>query len=252
LFIADTLNYRLRHVRRGYVQTLVGSDPIDDTVIDMNQLPYTPRHTYAKLGPSGLSLRADGALVIADSHNHGILIYREGGLSLLAGTDDKTAPEHRGYADGTSQIALFDYPSDAAVAADGSVYICDEQNNAIRKIDRGGKVTTLAGGPHVKDKSSFSQGWVDGPGKVASFSSPTGICLDRHGNLVVADSFHHCIRIVSASGEVKTLAGNGKEGHVDGSGADSSFNWPQDVALLNDGSIAVADAENNSIRVITY
>lgn len=86
-------------------------------------------------------------------------------------------------------------------------------------------------------------------GTPASFGTPTDITTDGH-NLYVVDTFYNKIRkIVIATGEVTTLAGSGKKGATDGTGAAASFNEP--VSITTDGSnLYVSDRENHKIRKI--
>jgi len=103
-------------------------------------------------------------------------------------------------------------------------------------------VTTLAGcGGH---------GSTDGIGAAACFRAPYGITADGNGNLYVADANNHEIRkIVIATREVTTLAGNTMPGSADGTGTAASFNDPRAVAF-DGGNLYVADYGNNEIRKI--
>jgi uncharacterized repeat protein (TIGR01451 family) len=103
-------------------------------------------------------------------------------------------------------------------------------------------VSTLAG---------TDRGFVDGPGTVARFSTPRSVNLDAAGNLYVADHTNSCIRKISPSGIVSTLAGSGSAGFADGTGATAQFSGPDGVAVDAGGNVFVADAGNNCIRKIT-
>ena len=94
------------------------------------------------------------------------------------------------------------------------------------------------------------QGSADGASSVAQFNIPQGIAFDAAGNLYVADSANHRIRVVSPSGIVSTLAGS-TPGNVDGTTANAKFNYPGGVAVDSSGNVFVADSDNHSIRKIT-
>lgn len=147
-----------------------------------------------------------------------------------------------GGADGVAAATRFSDPFGLAVDGAGAVYLADAgSNNRIRKIDRAGVSTTLAGG---------AEGFADGAGAAAAFHTPSGIALDGAGNLYVADTGNNAIRKVTPAGVVSTLAGGGAPGFRDGKGAQARFNGPLGVALGPDGQVYVADTYNDRIRRI--
>ena len=108
----------------------------------------------------------------------------------------------------------------------------------------GGVVTTLAG--------SGSASFADGTGTNASFRYPSDAALLPDGNIVVAASHDHRIRIVTPAGVVTTLAGN-SQGSADGTGTNASFNYPSGVAVIpSTNIIVVADQGSHRIRLVTY
>ena len=148
----------------------------------------------------------------------------------------------RGLRDGPVLQARFADPYGIAVADDGTRYIADAgDNNRIRKLGVEGTVSTLAGSV---------EGFVDGVGTAAAFHTPSGIALDRAGNLYVADTGNHAIRKVTPQGVVTTLAGDGVAGSVDGPAAQARFNGPLGVAVDGAGNVFVADTYNDRIRRI--
>jgi len=161
-------------------------------------------------------------------------------FTTLAGTA-QTAGSNNGPAISTVR---FDYPAGAAVDKNGNVYIADEGNDTIRKITPAGVVTTLAGTAGVS-------GSANGTGPASSFNSPSGVAVDKNGNVYVADTGNNTIRVITASGVVSTLAGTaGVTGSANGTGPASSFTSPEDVAVDVNGNVFVADTGNNLIREI--
>eukprot|EP00976_Prorocentrum_cordatum_P012871 257450-Prorocentrum_minimum.AAC.1 len=158
-------------------------------------------------------------------------------VSTLAGTGV------RGYQDGEGNAAKFRRPWGVAVDEDGNVIVADTYNSRIRKISPQGLVSTLAG--------TGVRGHRDGEGAAAQFKSPSGVAVDREGNVFVADYDNHRIRKISPQGLVSTLAGTGVAGHRDGEGIAAQFNCPRGVAVDGEGNVIVADFVNKCIRRIS-
>ena len=136
----------------------------------------------------------------------------------------------RGHTDGTAARARFSDPFAIALAPDGKLYVADAgDTNRIRKVDAEGSVTTLP----------------------AVFDTPSGIALDKAGNLLVADTGANTIRRITPEGAVTTLAGDGIAGLRDGPAAQARFNGPIGVAADDKGDVYVADSYNDRIRLIT-
>lgn len=183
--------------------------------------------------PYGIAFDGGGAVVVSDQGNYKVRkIFSDNSTALLAGST-------YGYTNATGASAQFGLV--AGVARDGfnNAFICDAENNAIRKITSSGVVTTVAGG---------TQGENDGIGTAAQFYRPYGIVSDVNGNLYVADTYNHRIRKISTAGVVTTLAGS-TQGYADGTGAAAQFNYPFGIAIDASGNVYVG--ENCRIRKIT-
>jgi sugar lactone lactonase YvrE len=105
------------------------------------------------------------------------------------------------------------------------------------------KVSTLAG--------SGTAGCTNGTGTSAQFNCPSGIAVDSQGCVYVADRTNHCIRKVTSTGVVTTLAGSCTKGYADGNCTQAQFNCPSGVAVDKNGNVYVADQGNNCIRKIS-
>lgn len=162
-------------------------------------------------------------------------------LTLSGTTSTLAGSGAAAYADGAGVSAQFSSPY--AVTSDGSyVFVADSLNHRIRKIEIAtGLVTTLAG--------DGTGAYLDGVGAAAQFNNPNGITCDGP-NLYVADTGNHRIRkIVIATGLVSTLAGDGTNGYLDGTGTGARFNTP--YGLSADGVfVYLADTLNQRIRRI--
>jgi hypothetical protein len=176
-----------------------------------------------------------------------------------------------GNKDGVGTQAMFYRPGGVAVAADGTIYVSDTGNNAIRKIDANGQVTKVAGnflgsadGNFLGSSDGVFWGSSDGTGENAEFHNPQGISIDNEGNILVADRMNHAIRKVTPQGVVTTVAGSftgsgtaGLTGSSDGTdlvgsadGGGGRFDHPSDVVVDAAGNIYVADSGNHAIRKI--
>jgi sugar lactone lactonase YvrE len=204
-------------------------------------------------GPfDGVAADSADNVYVADSGNGTIRKVSPAGvvttLAGLAGT--------YGSADGTGSAARFARPFGVAVDSAGNVYVADQGNKTIRKVTPAGVVTTLAGLPGRSGSADGTGGMARFGGFPAGAGGPTGVAVDKAGNLYVADSWNGTIRKVTPAGVVATLAGlAGTYGSADGTGSaalfgrDPSFGvGPIGVAVDSAGNVYVADTDNNTIR----
>jgi sugar lactone lactonase YvrE len=127
----------------------------------------------------------------------------------------------------------FSDPFGVAAAADGTIYVADGVGaHRIYRITTTGTATILAGS---------EDGFADGRGEDARFSTPSGLALDGHGNLYVADTGNDAIRRVSPDGTVSTVTGSG-----------AGLNGPVGVAIDARGRLIVADTYNDRIVAIEH
>ncbi len=198
---------------------------------------------------TGFAVDAAGAVYL--NYNSTIMKYSASGtVTTIAGS-----PGLRGAVDGLGEAARFDTVAVVAVGVDGTIYVTDTDNHAIRTITAAGQVTTLAGRLHPSSDSYESRiGAQDGSGAAASFNNPRGLVVDRAGNIYVADRDNNTIRKVTPQGVVTTIAGlapSRAAGFVDGDLAKARFNHPSGIAVTADGICYVADSANHVIRQIS-
>ncbi len=142
--------------------------------------------------------------------------------------------------------ARLQLPAGLAFAPDGSVLVADSAHDRVRRIDPGGKITTIAGAGvpgYSGDGSSALE---------ATLSFPRGVAADSSGNVFIADTYNHCIRRVGADGNIETVAGTGEAGYS-GDGGDAKLATlaaPEAIAVGRDGSLYVADTGNNAVRKV--
>lgn len=188
--------------------------------------------------PFGIVVDSKDNIIIADggASNRIRRITPQGNVETLAGSDE-------GFADGNALQAKFNTPSGLAIDQDDNIIIADTSNNRIRKLDKKGQVTTIAG--------SGAAGYKDGAAADAMFDAPIGVAIDEQGNVFVADTYNDRIRKISKDGQVTTVAGSGVAGYKDGQTSEAAFDTPCGIAVDKQGNLFVADTGNRAIRRIT-
>ena len=189
--------------------------------------------------PHGVAADGNGTIYVADTINNTIRkITPDGVVTTLAGISQAS-----GSADGTGTVARFSCPQGVAVDVTGNVYVADTNNSTIRKITPAGVVATLAG-------SAGQGGSTDGSGTAARFCGPTSVAVDAAGNLFVADTGNHEIRMITPAGVVSTLAGQaGSTDFATGTGHTAHFSNPVGIAVGAQGYLYVTDAAYNTVLV---
>jgi sugar lactone lactonase YvrE len=131
-------------------------------------------------------------------------------------------------ANGQGTQASFLYPIGIAVDAAGNAFVADQYGNNIKEISPLGLVTSFAGDPNG------GSGSTNGQGTAALFNSPSGIVIDKNGNLYVTDNGNVAIREITSNGTVTTFA------------TIPSGNAPGALAIDASGNIYVTDNGNVS------
>ena len=234
LAIADTDNNAVRKLSlaTGAVTTLAGNGTqgsFDGSVLNASFN-----------SPIGVAVAASGAVFVSDSNSHVLRVIANGTVSTLAGSAGAA-----GFLDGTGSAARFYYPRGIALSADGSVlYVADSQNNAIRAVSTAtGSTITLAG--------TGAAMFLDGPMQLSGFNYPSDLSLATSSNMLyVADQSNYRIRAVNlTSGIVRTIAGNGAAGFLDGLSAMAFLNGPQ-LVQFDPSTGHVLFYDNNRLRSV--
>lgn len=267
LYIADTGNYEVRKVAGGTISTFAGHNSSGAGFAG----DLFPAANAKLWNPSSVAVDSASNVYIADPFNNvirivcqtqtptgcaaydfGSIAFAAGDINTFAGSnlDESTGQSISGYTGdgGRSTGALLNNPAFVLLDSAGNLYISDSDNDAIRKVDTTGKISTIAG-----DGSGIHGYTGDGgPATKARLNSPKGLAMDSANNLYIADSKNSVIRMVKANGIITTIAGTGVPGFSGDGGLATSakLNFPSNVAV-NGGKIYISDNANNTIRVLT-
>lgn len=255
-WVLDWNNHKIRKVVDGKFQTAVGTFIGDGDPAGAELKPEGADPRDVSLNhPTDIQFKPDGTMVLAAWHNHKIRI-------LDAESNKMTIACGRGYGyagDGgqfNAPAARLNQPKSVVLTPDGTLYILDQRNERIRKVDpQTNVITTVAG--------SGERGFDNAKGEPlnAKFNfenepspNPSGaLALGADGRLYVSDGTSHQIRVIDfEKNEIETIAGTGEAGFSgDGGPAkDAKVNNVRDMEFGPDGKLYLADTDNHRIRVI--
>jgi sugar lactone lactonase YvrE len=146
-------------------------------------------------------------------------------------------------------LGAFASPQYAAIDNQGNLYVSDEVHCRIRKINKSGIISTVAG------TGICGFAGDGGPAAKAQIYFPTGLATDSHGNVFVSDPINSRVRMIEASGMIHTVAGSGVWGFCgDGGRAKQAcLAYPTALAVVegqNFETLYIADSYNNRIRQV--
>jgi uncharacterized protein (TIGR03437 family) len=179
LYIADTLNLRIRKVSNGMITTVAGNGSAG---FSGDNGPATS----ARLGlPWGVAVDSAGNLYIADTYNSRIRRVSNGVITTVAGGGTAFPGDN-----GPATNAMLAGTTGVAVDSAGNIYIADTGNSRIRRVSNG-VITTVVG--------NGTQGFSgdNGSATSAQLAQPHGVAVDFAGNVYVADTDNNRIRLLT-------------------------------------------------------
>ncbi len=238
LYIAEEGAYRVRMVdREGKIRVVAGTGERGVLVDGM------PARDAKLTDPVAVAVDPSGRVWIAEYASHRIRrVDRNGTITSVAGDGQ---PGYNG--EGLPMYATqLHFPRALAADGAGNIFVADSLNHRVRRISPGGPVFTVAG--------SGIRGYAGDGGHavLAQFDRPSGVAVDREGNLFIADRNNHVIRQVTSEGYLHTMAGTGAPGYSgDGGPATAArLNYPSAVAVDSQGRVWIADTNNHRVRMI--
>ena len=192
----------------------------------------------------GITLDKKGNMYIAmREHNIISRIDTKGTMTRYAGSGQS------GFSGdgGPAANASFRVPAGLAFDSEGNLYIADRENHRVRKVDPKGYISTFAG----IGEAGFSGD--EGPAVKARLNLPSGVVVDKKGNLYISDRSNDRIRVVDKKGVIRTYAGSGVAGFQGDAGPalKAQLDKPFGIALDETKNLYIADRNNNRVRKVS-
>ncbi len=196
-------------------------------------------------GPSGFAFDTSGNMYVVDAMNNCVrVIDRFGIIRTYAGTGIAGFSGDGGRADS----AQFNHPEGCIMDKAGNLYISDGLNNCVRKINRAGIITTVAGIGGITPGFSGDSGMAT----AAHLNFPIGLAMSKKGDLYIADVANQRIRMIDSVGIIRTIAGTGSRGFSGDSGAalTAKLNFPYVICTDTSNNLYILDNNNFRIRKV--
>ncbi|HTT57889.1 MAG TPA: hypothetical protein VMF63_12315, partial [Opitutaceae bacterium] len=244
LFVADTQNSSVLEIAATVTPASIVSLFAGTGVAGLGQDNSAPSATPLYL-PHGVCTASDGSVYIADTWNYRVLKVPPGGNASTFAGNGSQGNAGDGY---PAQYAQLDRPAACALDGAGDVFIADTYNHSIREVSGStGIITTVAG--------TGAPGFAGDGGAAtsAALDSPSGVAADNFGDIFIADTGNHAIRLVTPDGLIHTIAGQGGTPGFSGdkgAAANALLNSPSGMVLDGAGNLYFADTGNNRVRVL--
>ena len=284
VYIADSLNHRLRRITTGnsIIDTIAGRNRFGGEAVQASLALLTD--------PQDVAYDTAGNLFFADTGNHCVRrIGRDGVITIVAGIGGVAG---RGGENIPATLSRLDGPNAVAVDSDGTVYVSDRGNGRIRRIDPAGNIATISdnqpyfpnalaiqpvqrrlyftdalrnqvlridlttGVPVIGSLAgifNFRAGYAGdgGPATAALLRSPAGVAVAPNGDVYFVDAGNRRLRRVDSGGTITTVAGNGEIEILPSDGPITSavLSLPSRVAIDAQSNIFVTEAFNRIRRI---
>src|SRR5579871_3463 len=195
--------------------------------------------------PQGIALDSAGNIYFADHlgarvrkvDGNGIIsTYAGGGFILGNGVGDGGPATSAVLGSATPHFGIAFDPQD-------NLYIADLLHYRVRKVDKNGIITTVAG------TGTFGFSGDGGPAVNAQLGGPVAVALDGAGNLYIADRANGRVRMVDTNGIINTVAGSGTGFVLGDHGPATGTKFePVSVAVDHSGNLYISDFANHALR----
>jgi len=239
LYLADAGNNRIRKIDVSGIITSVAG--IGAATYGGDGGPATAAYLNH---PTDVVVDPSGNLYIADRANYCVrMVNASGIISTVAGVGTLGF----GGDGAAATLAHLHDPTGVAIDAAGNLYIADQLNGRVRKVNTAGIITTIAG------SGTMGYSGDGGPATAANLYQPIRVAVDAGGNVMIADMVNNRIRKVNTMGIITTIAGTGVTGFSGDGGPGTSAQVHRVAGLFVDGTgnIYFADALNNRVRKLS-
>jgi DNA-binding beta-propeller fold protein YncE len=239
VYVCDTWNNRVRKIdsRTGIITTIAGTGKKG---FSGDGGPATQAQ-FGAIYCAAFDSRGE-LLYLADLDNRRIRVVnlQTGIVDTVAGNGERGKPEDGAEA---RRAPLVD-PRAVAVDAEGNVYILERSGHALRVLDPTGRIRTVVGTGKAGNSGD------DGDARQATLNGPKHLCIDRQGNVLIADTENHVIRkYLPRQNKIVRIAGTGRKGAagVGGPPLLAELNQPHGVYVHSDGRLYIADSSNHRV-----
>ena len=242
IYVADTWNNCVRAIdpRSGKITRVAGTG---EKGFSGDGGPAT-QAKFSGIYCASLNSAGD-KLYLADLDNRRIrsVDLHTGIVNTVAGNGEKGVP-----ADGViaSEAPLVD-PRAVAVDKSNNVYVLERSGHALRVVDSRGKIWTRVGTGKAGATGD------DGNARLATLNGPKHLCVDHHGNVIIADTENHVIRkYILGEGGIFRMVGSGRKGKggIGGPPLEVELNQPHGVYIHRDGTLYLTDSSNHRVLKI--
>ncbi|MFM2058209.1 MAG: hypothetical protein RLY71_2594 [Pseudomonadota bacterium] len=233
LYVTDPGCHRIRRIDQNATVRTIISTPLGCAPTDKPKEFTTPQYVAAQ---------PDGTILVSEQGDQTLRRLTPSNLSK-SGVDEigsyAGVGNGFGFVDESRSKARFNVPQGITAGSDGTIYVADSGNSAIRMIGTDGLVTTL----HSHASNTTDQ-----------LGSPAGIVVDGTGNIYVSDPVKHSIFKIDANEDMTLLTGKTESGRLsDGVLGEATFTRPKALAYADTSVLYVLDGNQNgpnSIRKI--
>ncbi len=183
-----------------------------------------------------------GNVYFPEAGNHVIRrVSPSGVITTVAGIGGSSGYSGDG---GPATAARLNAPRSVILDAVGNMYIADDFNHRVRKVNTSGIISTIAG------NGSGGYSGDGGQATAAQLNRPLTMAFDASGNLYIGDGNNNRIRMVTPSGIISTVAGGGSSLGDGGPATAAQFSWPRSIVFDPTGNLYIADNYHHRVRII--
>ena len=236
VYISDSRNNRIRKVNTAGIITTIAGNGIAGFYGDGGQA------TDAMINyPTYVKVDASGNVYFSDPFNSRLRkINSSGIISTIAGGGSFTG-------DGIpATMASFYWLGEFAIDTSMNIYLVDETDEKVRKINASGIITTIAGNGVMGYSGDGEQATN------ATLNQPLGLAIDAYGSIFFSENSNNVIRKINPAGIITTVVGNNIPDYSgdNGPATDASINGPQGIAFDAGNNLYIADLNNNRVRKV--